>query len=85
MYKRLTNEVDAFRTSVALYGDIEADLTDKFLLGLAVRFENYSDFGSTVNGKLTTRYKISNDWTFRAAARNVFRAPSSHKLSLLHI
>ena len=76
-----TNEVDAFRTSVALYGDIEADLTDKFLLGLAVRFENYSDFGSTVNGKLTTRYKISNDWTFRAAASNGFRAPSLHQLN----
>jgi len=75
------NEVNAFRNSVGFYGDLEADLTDKFLLGVAARFENYSDFGSTVNGKLTTRYKISNDWTFRAAASTGFRAPSLHQLN----
>ena len=75
------NEVDAFRSSVGFYGDLEADLTDKFLIGLAARFENYNDFGSTINGKLTTRYKISDDWTFRAAASTGFRAPSLHQLN----
>lgn len=75
------NEVNAFRNNIGLYGDLEADLTDDFLLGIAGRFENYSDFGSTVNGKLTARYKISQDWTFRAAASTGFRAPSLHQLN----
>lgn len=75
------NEVNAFRNSVGFYADLEADLTDKFLVGLAARFENYSDFGSTLNGKLTTRYKITDDWTFRAAASTGFRAPSLHQLN----
>lgn len=78
---RPDNEVNAIRNSVGFYGDIEADITDKFLLGAAVRFENYSDFGSTLNGKLTTRYKISDNWTFRAAGSTGFRAPSLHQLN----
>ncbi|NJB85812.1 iron complex outermembrane receptor protein [Lewinella marina] len=78
---RPDNEVDAFRSSVGAYADVEADITDNFLLGAAVRFENYSDFGSTVNGKLTTRVKLSEDWTFRAGASTGFRAPSLHQLN----
>lgn len=75
------NEVNAFRSSVGFYGDIEADLSESFLIGLAARFENYSDFGSTLNGKLTARYKISDNWAFRAAASTGFRAPSLHQLN----
>ena len=78
---RPDNEVDAYRNSLGVYGDVEADLTDAFLLGAAVRFENYSDFGSTVNGKLTTRIKLSDDWTLRAGASTGFRAPSLHQLN----
>jgi iron complex outermembrane receptor protein len=76
-----TNAVNAFRNSVGFYGDLEADLTDKFLVGIAGRFENYNDFGSTVNGKLTARYRITDNWTFRAAASTGFRAPSLHQLN----
>lgn len=75
------NEVNAYRSSVGLYADLEADITDNFLIGAAVRFENYSDFGSTFNGKLTTRLKLSNDWSLRGAASTGFRAPSLHQLN----
>ncbi len=78
---RPDNEVNAFRSSVGFYGDIEADVTETLLIGLAGRFENYSDFGSTVNGKLTTRIKLTDNWTFRAAASTGFRAPSLHQLN----
>lgn len=78
---RPDNEVNAYRNSVGIYGDIEADLTESFLVGVAARFENYSDFGSTVNGKLTTRIKLGEDWAFRAAASTGFRAPSLHQLN----
>ncbi|MBB4077432.1 iron complex outermembrane receptor protein [Lewinella aquimaris] len=78
---RPDNEVNAFRSSVGVYGDVEADFTESLLLGAAIRFENYSDFGSTVNGKLTARLKLSNDWTFRAGGSTGFRAPSLHQLN----
>ena len=75
------NELDRDRSSVAGYLDLEADLTDKFLVGLATRFENYSDFGSTFNYKAVTRYRVTDNVSFRAAFNTGFRAPSLHQLN----
>jgi iron complex outermembrane recepter protein len=71
-----TNEGNESRNCIGVYGDAELDVTDKFLVGTAVRFENYSDFGSTVNGKLVTRYRITDGITLRGSASTGFRAPS---------
>ena len=46
------NEVNKSRTNFSLYTDAELDITDALMVSGAVRFENYSDFGSTLNGKL---------------------------------
>ena len=46
------------------------------MITAAVRAENYSDFGGTVNGKLATRYQISKAIGIRAAVSTGFRAPS---------
>ncbi len=64
------------RNNVALYADLEQDFTKNWLLELALRFENYSDFGSTLNYKVATRYKIGENFSIRAAASTGFRAPS---------
>jgi iron complex outermembrane receptor protein len=74
-----SNEVDANRSSVAGYLDLEADITDAFLIGAAVRFEDYSDFGSTVNYKGVARYKVSPTFTLRTGVSTGFRAPSLHQ------
>ena len=55
------NELSRGRSSIAGYVDIEADLTDTFLASFATRYENYSDFGSTINFKLATLLKASDD------------------------
>ncbi len=73
------NEVSEGRTSVGLYGDFEFNFTEKFLVAVAGRFENYSDFGSTINGKLAARYSISDNFTLRGAFGTGFRAPSLHQ------
>jgi len=78
---RPDNELSKFRSSVALYADVEADFTDDLLVGIAGRFEDYSDFGSTFNGKLSARYKLGENWAVRAAASTGFRAPSLHQLN----
>ena len=75
-----TNEVDANRSSVAAYLDGEFDFSDAFLLAAAVRFENYSDFGSTFNYKLAARYKASDNLALRGAVSSGFRAPSLHQI-----
>lgn len=77
---RPENALDKNRTSFALYSDNELDITEKWLLSGAVRFENYSDFGSTFNYKIATRYKITEDINFRGALSTGFRAPSLHQI-----
>ena len=76
-----SNELSRGRSSIAGYFDVEADFTEKFLASFATRFENYSDFGSTINFKLATRYKISDNINLRAAANTGFRAPSLHQIN----
>lgn len=75
------NEISSKRRSVAGYFDVEADFTDKFLLSFATRFENYSDFGSTINFKLASRYKLSENVNIRGSINTGFRAPSLHQLN----
>ncbi len=70
------NEVDRSRSNVSLYADAEVDLSEAFLLAGAARFENYSDFGSTINGKLAARLKATDDINVRASVSTGFRAPS---------
>ncbi|SDQ05041.1 TonB-dependent receptor [Flagellimonas zhangzhouensis] len=74
------NEVDAFRNTIAGYFDIEADFTESVLLSGAVRYENFSDFGGTVNFKLATRIKFSENFNFRGGGQTGFRAPSLHQI-----
>lgn len=73
------NAVAENRTSVSFYIDLEADITDKFLIGLAGRYEDYSDFGDTFNGKLTARYELTDALALRGAISSGFRAPSLHQ------
>ncbi len=70
------NEVDRSRTNFSLYADGEFDLSESFLLSAAARFENYSDFGSTLNGKLAGRFKASDNVNIRGSVSSGFRAPS---------
>lgn len=74
------NEVDRSRTNLSFYADTEYNFSDDFLVGLALRYENYSDFGSTFNYKLASRYKVNNDLTFRGSISTGFRAPSLAQL-----
>jgi iron complex outermembrane receptor protein len=73
------NAINKFRNSIGAYFDIEADITDNFLVSLATRFESFSDFGETFNYKLATRYKLSDEFSIRAAVNSGFRAPSLHQ------
>ncbi|CAL66450.1 TonB-dependent receptor [Christiangramia forsetii] len=70
------NEVDRSRSNVSLYADAEFEFTEAFLLAAAARFENYSDFGSTINGKLAARLKATDDINIRGSVSTGFRAPS---------
>lgn len=70
------NVVDQSRSNFSLYTDAEFDITDGFMVSAAARFENYSDFGSTLNGKLSARLKATKNINFRGSISTGFRAPS---------
>jgi len=75
------NELSRGRSSVAGYFDIEADISEAFLASFATRYEDYSDFGSTLNFKVATRIKAGDNTNVRAAFNTGFRAPSLHQLN----
>ena len=64
------------RSSYAAYVDLETDLTDNFLVGGALRYENYEDFGNTLDGKLTGRLQLAENFALRGAISTGFRAPT---------
>lgn len=70
------NAADVDRDTYAAYLDFEADLLKTLRLGLAGRFEDYSDFGNTSDGKITLRFQPVRPLVLRAAASTGFRAPS---------
>jgi iron complex outermembrane receptor protein len=68
--------VDEDRDATSLYVDLESDLSDRFQLGIAGRFEDYSDFGSSANGKISARYELTPSLAVRSTIGTGFRAPS---------
>jgi iron complex outermembrane receptor protein len=73
---RPTNELSEDRTAIGAYVDLEANVTEKLLGSVAVRVEDYSDFGSNVSGKLALRYDFTDNFALRGSVQNGFRAPS---------
>lgn len=74
------NAVNKNRQAIAGYADVEFNFTNWLLADAAVRYENYSDFGSTFNYKLASRIKVNKDLNFRFAGSTGFRAPSIHQI-----
>ena len=70
------DETDANRDNYAAYVDVEVTPTEQLTADFAVRFEDYSDFGSTVDGKIALAYKATEDFTLRGSVSSGFRAPS---------
>jgi iron complex outermembrane receptor protein len=64
------------RTESGGYIDLNTSLAKGWQVGLAGRTERYSDFGSTTNSKLSTRYDFSSAFAVRGTASTGFRAPT---------
>ncbi|PRY36487.1 iron complex outermembrane receptor protein [Spirosoma oryzae] len=74
-----TDAINASRHNVSLYADVEGELFRRLLLDLAGRYENYSDFGSKLTGKLAGRLRLIDALNIRGAISTGFRAPSLHQ------
>ena len=73
---RPANATDSSRNAIGVFADLEANVTQQLLASVAVRGERYSDFGSSLAGKLAGRYDFSKQFALRGSLQNGFRAPS---------
>jgi iron complex outermembrane recepter protein len=73
--------VIASRTNEAAYAEASLDITKKWLVDGAARFENYSDFGSVSTFKFATRYKLTDNFNLRGSASTGFRAPTLQQIN----
>jgi iron complex outermembrane recepter protein len=73
------NELLESRNAAAAYADIEFNFTKNFFVDIAGRYENWSDFGDTWNGKVALRWAILENLAIRGAGSTGFRAPSLHQ------
>ena len=71
-----TNEQDRDRDAISVYVDAEANVLENLLVNVALRTENYSDFGATTNGKVAVRYEIQDGVAARGSFSTGFRAPA---------
>ncbi len=70
------NVVNQSRNSKSVYLDTELEVSKIFMISAALRYENYSDFGNTLNFKLAYKLKLSDEISFRSSLSTGFRAPS---------
>ena len=65
------------RSNHAAYGDVEIDGPDgRWAMGAAVRFEDFDDFGTTMNSKIAGRYRVTERLALRGSLSSGFRAPT---------
>lgn len=75
-----SNEVDRRRDSIGLYAGLESELSKKIAVDVGGRFENYSDFGRSLIGKIAGRAKLGGPLAARGGFSTGFRAPSLQQL-----
>jgi len=64
------------RNAKSVYGDVAFKPLPEWSVDVAGRYEDYSDFGDTLIGKITSRFDISDAIAIRGTASTGFRAPS---------
>jgi iron complex outermembrane receptor protein len=67
--------IDKNRNVLGTYVDVESEFNDHLLVGMASRYENYSDYGGNLAGKIAARYKLSKLFSLRTSLSTGFRAP----------
>ena len=64
------------RNNIAAYLDLETFVSDDLLIGTALRYEDFSTFGSTLDYKLTAQYQLNDELSLRGSHSTGFRAPT---------
>jgi iron complex outermembrane recepter protein len=71
--------------STGAYLEFDADITDRLNVTLAGRMEDFSLFGTTTDGKLASRFGITDAVSLRGSVSTGFRAPTPGQQYLYNI
>ncbi|MEP1448261.1 MAG: TonB-dependent receptor [Paraglaciecola sp.] len=72
---------ESSQSSSSIYIDVELPFSESFTLGMAARYENFSEYGTgTTTGKLSGRYELNDNLALRATLSTGFRAPTPAQL-----
>ncbi len=72
-------------SSIAAYIDLESNVTDRLLLGAALRYEDYKDFGDTLDVKGAVRFQVAEQFALRGAVSTGFRVPTAGQANLRNV
>ncbi len=75
------SKAEGKRDVSAVYAELNVPVTKGLDLTGAVRYDRYSDFGDTINPKVSVRYKPFDQLLLRASYSTGFRAPSLYELN----
>ncbi len=76
---------DFSNESLAAYMDLEANVTDRLSAGIALRFEDFDEFGSTEDGKISLRFDATDNFAVRGTVSTGFRAPTPGQINTLNV
>ncbi len=79
------NSTSADQDSIAVYVDLEADLTDNFTGQAAIRHEDFSEFGDTTDFKLAGMYRVTDTFRIRGAFSTGFHAPTAGQANITNV
>jgi outer membrane receptor protein involved in Fe transport len=75
-------QANGSRDNLAIFGELAVPVLESLEVQLAVRYEDYSDFGTTTDPKVSFLWSPTDDLSLRGSYGTAFRAPSLHQLGL---
>ena len=69
----------------SIYGDLEYDLTDSWLVNAAARYERFEGFGDVLIWKLASRVRVTENVNLRGSLGTGFRAPTTGQLATTNV
>ncbi len=79
------NSTSADQDSIAVYIDLEAEVTEKFTLQAAVRYEDFSEFGDTTDVKIAGMVHVNDMFRIRGAFSTGFHAPTAGQANITNV
>lgn len=71
--------------SYGLYVDLEADITDRFTLQTAIRYEDYDAFGDTTDFKVGALFRVTDSFRLRGTVSTGFHAPTAGQANVTNV